>query len=74
MIYKQVERIAKVPADKLDNDNFTRIQNLDANIKEKLYGQEETVNQVLERIYVSFAGIGHETKPLASFLLLADTF
>jgi len=34
---------------------------------------EETLNQVLERVYVSFAGIGNETKPMASFLFLGPT-
>ena len=73
LIYEQVERMAKVPADKLNNDSYERIHNLEANIKNKLYGQEETVDKVLERIYVSFAGIGHESRPMSSFLFLGPT-
>jgi ATP-dependent Clp protease ATP-binding subunit ClpA len=73
LVYEQVERMAKVPADKLNNDSFERIHNLEANIKNKLYGQEDTVNKVLERIYVSFAGIGNETRPMSSFLFLGPT-
>lgn len=73
LVYEQVERMAKVPADKLNNDSFDRIHNLETNIKNKLYGQEETVDKVLERIYVSFAGIGHETRPMSSFLFLGPT-
>jgi ATP-dependent Clp protease ATP-binding subunit ClpA len=73
LVYEQVERMAKVPADKLNDDSFERIHNLENNIKNKLYGQEETVNKVLERIYVSFAGIGHETRPMSSFLFLGPT-
>lgn len=73
MIYEQVERFAGVPADKLKDDNFDRVHSLEANIKDKLYGQEDAVNQVLDRIYVSFAGIGTVTKPMASFLFLGPT-
>jgi ATP-dependent Clp protease ATP-binding subunit ClpA len=73
MIFEQVERYAGVPADKLKDDNYDRIQNLESNIKDKLYGQEEAVDKVLERIYVSFAGIGTLTKPMASFLFLGPT-
>lgn len=73
LVYEQVERIAGVPADKLKDDNYERIEALESNVKDKLYGQEETVNQVLERIYVSFAGIGVKTKPMASFLFLGPT-
>jgi ATP-dependent Clp protease ATP-binding subunit ClpA len=73
LVYEQVERMTKVPADKLNNDNNDRIINLETNVKDKLYGQEESVNQVLERLYVSFAGIGNDTKPMASFLFLGPT-
>ena len=73
MIFQQVERFTGVPADKLSGDNMDRIQTLEVNVKGKLYGQDETIDKVLERIYVSFAGIGSETKPTASFLFLGPT-
>jgi ATP-dependent Clp protease ATP-binding subunit ClpA len=73
LIYEQVEKFTGVPADKLSGDNFDRINTLELNIKEKLYGQDEIVNQVLERVYVSFAGIGNESKPTASFIFLGPT-
>ena len=73
MIFQQVERFTGVPADKLSGDNMDRIQTLEVNVKGKLYGQDETVDKVLERVYVSFAGIGNETKPIASFLFLGPT-
>ena len=73
LIYEQVEKYTGVPADKLKGNNLDKIQNLEVNIKGKLYGQDETVEQVLERVYVSFAGIGNDTKPTASFLFLGPT-
>ena len=73
LIYEQVEKFTGVPADKLNGDNFDRIATLEVNVKGKLYGQDETVEKVLERVYVSFAGIGNETKPTASFLFLGPT-
>jgi ATP-dependent Clp protease ATP-binding subunit ClpA len=73
MIFQQVERFTGVPADKLNGNNMDRIQTLEVNVKGKLYGQDETVDKVLERVYVSFAGIGSETKPTASFLFLGPT-
>jgi ATP-dependent Clp protease ATP-binding subunit ClpA len=73
LIYEQVEKFTGVPADKLNGDNFDKIATLEVNVKGKLYGQDETVEKVLERVYVSFAGIGNETKPTASFLFLGPT-
>lgn len=73
LIFEQVEKYTGVPADKLNNDNFDKVHNLEVNIKSKLYGQDETVEKVLERVYISFAGISNETKPIASFLFLGPT-
>ena len=73
LIHEQVERMTGVPAEKLSGDNYDRIAALELNIKGKLYGQDATVEQVLERIYVSFAGIGNDTKPTASFIFTGPT-
>ena len=73
LVFDQVERFTGVPADKMKGDNFDLIQNLESNIKDKLYGQDETVQQVLERVYVNFAGIGNDSKPTGSFLFLGPT-
>jgi ATP-dependent Clp protease ATP-binding subunit ClpA len=73
LVFDQVERFTGVPADKLNGDNMDRIQTLEVNVKSKLYGQDETVDKVLERVYVSFAGIGNENKPTGSFLFLGPT-
>ena len=73
LIHEQVERMTGVPAEKLSGDNFDKINSLELNIKGKLYGQDATVEQVLERVYVSFAGIGNDHKPTASFIFLGPT-
>jgi len=73
LVYEQVEKFTGVPADKMKGDNLELIQNLEVNVKGKLYGQDVVVDQVLERVYVSFAGINKETKPLSSFLFLGPT-
>jgi len=73
LIHEQVERMTGVPADKLSDDFGDRVQNLERNVKDKLYGQDEAVSKVLERIYVSFAGINNEHRPIGSFLFLGPT-
>jgi len=73
MIFEQVERMTGVTADKLNEDKAGLVVGLEGNIKDKLYGQDETVDKVLERIYVSFAGIGNPSRPMCSFLFLGPT-
>jgi ATP-dependent Clp protease ATP-binding subunit ClpA len=73
MIRQQVSRVASVPMDRLESTNSVKLTELDANIKQKLYGQDAVINSVLERVYISFAGIGNEKRPMASFLFLGPT-
>ena len=73
LIHQQVSRVTGVPIDRLESTNSTKISDLEANIKQKLYGQDSVVDKVLERVYISFAGIGNEKKPMASFLFLGPT-
>jgi ATP-dependent Clp protease ATP-binding subunit ClpA len=73
LIYKQVEKYTQVPADKMDVDNLDRVSKLELNMKNAIYGQDEVVDKILDRVYVSFAGISNQNKPMASFLMLGPT-
>jgi ATP-dependent Clp protease ATP-binding subunit ClpA len=73
MIEEQVARVTGVPTDRLQNERSLKIVDLESNIKQKLYGQEQAVDSVLERVYINFSGIGTQGKPMASFLFLGPT-
>ena len=73
LIQQQISRVTGVPQDHLAEKQNDRIVNLDSNIKQRLYGQDPAVDAVLERVYVSMAGIGSRTQPMASFLFLGPT-
>jgi ATP-dependent Clp protease ATP-binding subunit ClpA len=72
-ILEQVAKIAKVPLDRLKNEQNVQVKKLDFNIRNKLFGQDKVIDEVLDRLYVSFAGVNSETKPMASFLFLGPT-
>ena len=73
LIMAQVSRVSGVPMDRLENAQSKKILELESNIKERLYGQDQVVDQVLERVYINFAGIGNNRRPMASFLFLGPT-
>ena len=73
MIMEQLSRVTDVPLDRLENERSTKIVELESNIKQKLYGQDEAVDRVLERVYINFSGIGNNKRPIASFLFLGPT-
>jgi ATP-dependent Clp protease ATP-binding subunit ClpA len=73
LIMAQISRVTEVPIDRLQNENSANIVELEGNIKEKLYGQDDAVDSVLERVYINFSGIGNDNRPIASFLFLGPT-
>ena len=72
-IYDRVNKLTDIPVERLNNENDEHLSQLEDNIKAKLYGQDPALEEMLERIYVSFSGIGKADKPVASFLLLGPT-
>jgi len=73
LIMAQLARTTDIPIDRLQNERSTKIVELENNIKQKLYGQDEAVDAVLERVYINFSGIGNARRPIASFLFLGPT-
>jgi ATP-dependent Clp protease ATP-binding subunit ClpA len=73
LIRQQVSRVTGVPMDRLENTTSAKLAELEDMIKQKLYGQDTVIDSVLERVYITFAGIGNEKKPMASFLFMGPT-
>jgi ATP-dependent Clp protease ATP-binding subunit ClpA len=73
LIFEQVSSVTGIGLDNLQNTVSSNISELDTKIKEALYGQDSVIDQVLERIYVSFSGLGNVNKPMASYLFLGPT-
>lgn len=73
-IVDTISKATKIPRENLltekANENLT---NLDATIKDNLYGQDSAVDQILEKIYVAKAGMKAHNKPVGNFLFLGPT-
>jgi ATP-dependent Clp protease ATP-binding subunit ClpA len=72
-IIEAVSKFTKIPMDQIGVEGIKNIDNLESNIKSKLYGQDSTVDSLLEKIYVSKAGLKAINKPIGSFLFLGPT-
>jgi len=68
-----ISKYTKIPADQMGSNVVNSLENLETDIKNKLYGQTAAVDAVLERIYVSKAGLKPINKPVGSFLFLGPT-
>jgi ATP-dependent Clp protease ATP-binding subunit ClpA len=73
LVAEQISKITGIGIDNIENTNSDKINNLESGIKDRLYGQDHVVDQVLERIYISQAGLNNIQKPMASYLFLGPT-
>ena len=73
-IVDTISKATKIPKENLLSEKASEnLTNLEATIKEKLYGQDSAVDQVLEKIYVAKAGMKAHNKPVGNFLFLGPT-
>ncbi len=68
-----LQRICKIDAVVLKEDNNQTLETLEKRIKARIYGQDEAVRQVVEAVQMSKAGLLDENKPLASLLFVGPT-
>ena len=68
-----LSKFTKIPAEQMGDETQRGLENFELNIKNRLYGQDSVVDTVLERIYVSKAGLKAINKPIGSFLFLGPT-
>lgn len=54
-------------------ENHAAIKGLSDNLKSKIFGQDHVVDEVVDTLMVSYAGLGDSKKPIASFLFAGPT-
>ena len=74
-IVEAISRATKIPEEQLSErrEDNVKLINIEENIKNKLFGQDQAVEKVLEHVYVNNAGLKTLNKPVGSFLFLGPT-
>ena len=74
---KNIERvvsfIAKIPEQSVSNNEITRLQDLEKQLKSEIFGQNAAVETVVRAIKRSRAGFDEGEKPVASLLFVGPT-
>ncbi len=73
LITKVVSEITKVPLENLTEDEFNKLQNIEAELKTRVIGQDEAISQVVKALKRARVGIRNENKPISSFLFVGTT-
>jgi ATP-dependent Clp protease ATP-binding subunit ClpA len=73
-IVEALSRATKIPVNQIGAEQHQQnLSNIEGNILANLYGQDQSVNTVLEKIYISRAGLKSINKPVGCFLFLGPT-
>ncbi len=73
MIENTIARMAKVPPRSVVTDEKERLRSLADDMKRYIFGQDDAIDRVVDAIQISRAGLGHQTKPIGSFLFSGPT-
>ena len=68
-----VAAMAKIPKMSVHSDEKEKLKNLKSNLKLLIFGQDDAVEKVSDAILLSRSGLGHEHKPIGSFLFTGPT-
>ena len=73
MVENTIARMAKIPPKTVVADEKEQLKTLRDDLKGVIFGQNEAVDRVVDAIQISRAGLGHESKPVGSFLFSGPT-
>ncbi len=73
MVENTIARMAKIPPKTVVADEKDRLKTLREDLKNVIFGQDDAINKIVDAIQISRAGLGHETKPVGSFLFSGPT-
>ncbi|HDQ41404.1 MAG TPA: ATP-dependent Clp protease ATP-binding subunit ClpA [Desulfonatronum sp.] len=68
-----VARMARIPETRVSSSDREQLKNLEAQLKQVVFGQDEAVESLAKSIKRSRAGLGPEEKPTGCFLLTGPT-
>ena len=68
-----IAKMARIPPKRVSTSDKRTLQNLDADLKRVIFGQDEAIEALSSAIKMSRSGLGPQDKPVANFLFAGPT-
>ncbi|HEY4074584.1 MAG TPA: ATP-dependent Clp protease ATP-binding subunit ClpA [Herbaspirillum sp.] len=68
-----ISKIARIPPQSVNQDDRTKLQTIDRDLKNVVFGQDPAIEALASAIKMSRAGLGKTDKPIGSFLFSGPT-
>ena len=73
LIEEVLANICNIPKQTVEEDEVQKLFTIEEKLKNRVYGQDEAVSQVVNSIKLSRAGLNDDNKPVASMLFVGPT-
>ena len=65
--------MVKIDAEQIAQNETQNLKNLEKNLKGVVYGQDEAIENIVDKILVAQAGLKPDDKPVGSFVFMGPT-
>lgn len=69
----ELAKMVNIPAEQIAEQESSNLSKLEGQLKEEVYGQDEALTEVVDKILVSRAGLKSDNKPVGSFVFMGPT-
>ncbi len=73
LVMERTAKMSKIPLDMIDIRDNEVLRTLDTKVKNKVFGQDNTIDLLVESIGLAKSGLREANKPIGSFLLVGPT-
>jgi len=72
-IQYELAKIVNLPEETVKEKESSNLANLEKNLKAEVYGQDNAIDEIVDKILVAQAGLKSENKPIGSFVFMGPT-
>jgi len=69
----ELAKIVNIPAETVSQKETDNLKNLEHNLKGSVFGQDDAIESIVDKILVAQAGLKPEDKPIGSFVFMGPT-
>ena len=69
----ELAKMINMPVENIAEKETSGLANLEHNLKAEVYGQDEAIDSIVDKILVAQAGLKDDTKPVGSFVFMGPT-
>ena len=69
----ELSKMVKIPIETVAETESSLLVDLESKMKNKVFGQDTAINDILDKIFISHAGLKSPNKPIGSFLFVGPT-